>query len=272
MKNLQRILLVVALFSFTTSNAQFWKKLKKKAEQAIEETVSRKVEEKTEKETEKAFDTVFNNQGKLFKGKKAKAANSYSFTHQYTMEISSGKDITEITYYLTNEEEYMGTAINVGNKSQEFITVMDLPNSAIHTFMNMGNQKMLTSFKIDLDDIDEDPSNGSEFSINSTGQTKNIIGYDCQEFQVTGPKLSGKVWVTQDADISFQKAFAQLKSKKMKSKKGIDQSWVTMVDGLTLEMNMIDYSRKKPKTIKMICTSLAENPFTIETSTYQKQF
>lgn len=269
MKKIKKVLLIVALFSFVTTNAQFWKKLTKRAEKAIEETVSRKVEEKSEKETEKAFDSIFNNNGKLFKGKKANAADSYSFTHKYIMEVSSKKDLTEITYYLTNEAEYMGSAVNTGKNNEEFITVIDLPNSAIHTFMDLGNQKSITSFKVDLEATTENEINTSKFTINSTGQTKNIVGYLCEEFQVTGSQLSGKVWVTQDAGVSFQKAFSRLKNK---NNKGIDPSWVNMVDGLVLEMEMIDYSQKNATPIKMRCTSLSKIDFKIETANYNKQF
>ena len=271
MKTLKLLFTLTALLLVTNGQAQFFKKLKKRAEEAAKEAVNRKVEEKTARETEKTFDTVFNNQGKLFKGKKVTPLERYTFSHKYIMEVISDKDTTDITYYLTNEKEYMGSAFNAG-ENEEFITVMDLSNSAIHTFMNLGDKKSMTSFKINLDDSGEENTDSSGFNISPTGQTKKIIGYECEEFQVTGPQLSGKVWVTQEADISFQKAFTQLKSKKMKMSKGIDQSWVSMIDGLALEMKMIDYSRKKPKPVIMICTSLSEHDFSIETSDYNKTF
>lgn len=146
---------------------------------------------------------------------------------------------------------------------------MDLPNSAIHSFMDMGGQKSMTSIKVDFNEFDKDELNTSKVNVVSTGQTKKILGYLCEEFQVTGPKLSGKVWATQETDISFQKAFSQRASKKRKNNKGIDQSWFNMVEGLILEMNMIDYSRKKPKPIKMECTKLSKQKFTIETELYK---
>jgi hypothetical protein len=268
MKKVTTVVLIAALCFSANSNAQFWKKIKKRAEEAAKETVARKVEEKTARETEKSFDSVFNNKGKLFKGKKVKIASNYAFTHQYTMEITSENSTTEIIYYLTNEHEYMGSSFTTG-KDQTFFTVTDLPNEAIHTFMDLGDQKTMSSIRIDLNAPSEEKMNTNNFSVVPTGQTKKILGFECEEFQVTGPKLSGKVWVTQEADISFQKAFNQLKSKKMKRSKGVDQSWVSMVDGLALEMKMIDYSRKKPKPITMICTSLTKGDFSIETSKYQ---
>lgn len=271
MKTIKIITVLLFLGLSIPGNAQFFKKLKKKAKEAAELTVERKVAEKTERETEKTFDTVFNNQGKLFKSKKVKPLERYTFSHSYTMEIISEKDTTDITYYLTNEHEYMGSSFTAG-KNKEFITVMDLPNSAIHTFMDLGDNKTISSVKIDMEDLDGENMEQSDYSISPTGQTKKIIGFECQEFQVTGPQLAGTVWVTQEADISFQKAFTQLKSKKMKLNKGVDQSWVSMVDGLALEMKMIDYSRKNPKPIRMVCKDISETDFSIDTTEYQNPF
>lgn len=271
MKTIKFLTTLFLLGIMTQGNAQFWKKITKRAEQAASEAVERKVEEKAARETEKTFDTIFNNQGKMFKGKKTKKLDNYSFSHQYVMEVITENDTTDITYYLTNEDEYMGSSFVMG-KDQEFLTVMDLPNSAIHTFMDFGDRKTSSSINIDLNEVDEVEMNSSEFTISATGKSKNIIGFTCEEFQVTGPQLSGTVWVTQEADISFQKAFTQLKSKKIKRLKGMDQSWVSMVDGLTLEMRMIDYSQKNPKPIKMICTSLSETNFSIYTADYEKPF
>lgn len=271
MRNIKGALLLIVVCFSTTGNAQLWKKLTKKAEQAAKEKIAQKVEEKAAKETEKTFDTLFNNKGKIFKKKKAKKLAKYLFSHEYVMEVIREKDTTDITYYLTNENEYMGSSF-ITSKNQEFITVLDLPNSAIHTFMDLGNRKTSSSIKIDLEAPFDTGMDHNDFSISPTGQFKEIAGFLCEEFQVTGPQVSGTVWVTQEADISFQKAFTRLKTKKMKISKGIDQSWLSGIDGLTLEVEMIDYSQKNPKPIKMICTSLKERNFSIDTIDYEKAF
>ncbi len=54
------ILAFIMVFGMTQmSNAQFFKKLKKRAEESAKRTVERKVEEKTEQKTEQAFDSIF---------------------------------------------------------------------------------------------------------------------------------------------------------------------------------------------------------------------
>lgn len=61
------------------TEAQFFKKLKKRAEQAAEETIHRKAEEKTAQKTEEAMDSILdapNKVGKSKKGKKKKQGSS----------------------------------------------------------------------------------------------------------------------------------------------------------------------------------------------------
>lgn len=52
----------------------------------------------------------------------------------------------------------------------------------------------------------------------------------------------------------------------------MDQSWVSSVDGLALEMKMIDYSQQNSKPIKMICTHLSERAFSSNTKEYEKPY
>ncbi|MEP2057916.1 MAG: DUF4412 domain-containing protein [Maribacter litoralis] len=272
MKTCKLIAILFVLSVTTNANAQFLKKLKERAQEAAAQTIERKVAEKTERETEKSFDTVFNNKGRLFKNKKAEKLELYSFTHEYVTEIISDKDTTDITYYLTNDDEYIGSSFNTVDDS-EFITVMDLPNEAIHTFMNMGGQRSTNSVNLNLEDATELEIKSEDYSISQTGQTKDILGYECEEYQVTGPQLSGSVWITQDADISFHTAYSSLRTKKFKNiKKGIDPSWLSIIDGLVLEMDMIDYSQKNAKPVHMICTQLIEKDFSINTLDYEKPF
>ncbi|MFP2997073.1 OmpA family protein [Spongiivirga sp. MCCC 1A20706] len=72
MKTTRIIVLLLAIFSFSTADAQLWKKLKKRAAEAAEEALKRKVEEKAANETEKTFDSIFNSDGKFIGLKKRK--------------------------------------------------------------------------------------------------------------------------------------------------------------------------------------------------------
>ncbi len=271
MKTLKLLFAITALLLATNSHAQFLKKLKQKAAEAAERTVERKVEEKTEKETEKVFDSTFNNQGKLFKKGAETPAEHYTFTHKYSMQITQGNKTTDLVYYLTNEGDYLGSAVEM-KENEQMITVMDLAKKTAYSFMDFGDVKSMMSFGLDFEEIVENTQENSEMSIEATGNTKTIIGYNCDEYKVKGQDLHGTIWVTQDAEISFSDALSKLKSTNKNTSKGINQSWMAMIKGLTLEMDMTDTSKKKPKNILIHCTALEATNYSIETALYSKTF
>ena len=271
MKTFKLLFAITTLLFVTNGHAQFLKKLKKKAAEAAERTVERKVEEKTEKETEKAFDSTFNNQGKLFKKSIEAPSDYYAFTHKYIMEISQGKDTTELVYYLTNQGDYLGSAVQM-KENEQMLTVMDLSKKTAFSFMDFGDVKSMMSFGLDIEEIVDNTQENEQMSIEPTGNIKNIIGYNCDEYLVKGPDLHGAIWVTQEAPISFSDAFSKVKTKNKNSSKGIDQSWMSMIEGLTLEMQMTDTSKRKPKNILMQCTGVEETNYIIETALYAKTF
>jgi hypothetical protein len=268
MKTIKILLLLLISCTVTQGNAQFLKKLKKSAQEAAERTVERKVERKTEQETGKTFDSIFDNQGGLFNGKKEAPAKTYAFTHAYEMDIIAEKDTTHVTYYLTNVDEFMGSAIQM-NENEQMITVMDLLRKTAYNFMDFGENKSMMSFGLDFEKVVENQTD-TNVLVEPTGNTKEILGYECEEYQVAGEDFEGTIWVTHEAEISFSDAFALVK--KQKKNKSYNQSWMSMVEGLTVEMNMIDTSKKKPKTMKMQCTSVDVTDYIIYTNDYENTF
>lgn len=271
MKTLQTLSLILAICFSTNANAQFLKKLKQKVSEATERTIERKVEEKTEKETEKAFDSTFNNQGKLFKGKKEAPADFYQFSYKYVMEITQKDEPTELIYYLTDQGQYLGSSVEM-KENEQMLTVLDLTKKTAYSFMDLGDSKSMMSFPLDFEKVTDNTVENTEMTIEATGNNKVILGYNCDEYKVQGENSQGTIWVTQEAPISFSDAFSKINTNKIKSAKGVNQAWMSMVEGLTLEMNMTDTSKKKPSNIVMRCTALDPTDFTIETANYKKMF
>lgn len=272
MRHLKTILCILTICFATQADAQIWKKLGKKVEKAAEKTLEKKVEEKTEKETEKAFDSTFNNSKKDKKSSpfnmsasKVDPASSYSFSHKYVMQITSDNKSTNLNYYLTNSGNYIGTSITDKKGNEDILTVMDIDRKAMFMFMENKGDKSQMSMSLDLEDITDDAIEDTDVSVTATGNTKTILGYTCEEFKVVGKDMTGSVWITQSAGISFIKSFYNVKVKK-----GASQSWMKMLNGLTMEMDMVDTSKRKPQSIKMTCIALDKNDLTIKSSDYKK--
>ena len=270
MRTYKTLIVIIAICFSANVNAQFWKKLKDKAAEAAERTVERKVEEKTERETEKSFDSIFNNQGKLFKGKASEPMEAYTFSYAYQMDVISGKDTTQITYYLTNTDEYLGSSIQM-KENEQMITVLDVPRKTAFSFMDFGGNKSMISFPMDFEQLAENQATKNDIVIKATGNSKDILGYASDEYEVEGLDFKGTIWVTQEAAISFSDAFSAAKTNN-KGKNSVNQAWLNMVEGLTLEMNMVDTSKKKHKNIKMHCTALNATDLSIYSSEYSKTF
>jgi hypothetical protein len=266
MKKVTLLSILILCFSGSV-NAQILKKLGKKIEKAAEKTIERKVEQKTKRETEKAFDSTFNKKrkNKRNKGKsgiaKADPAKSYAFKHKVEMQITTGKEVMDIDYYLAKSDAYFGMSINNEEMPGDFMMVYDVSREAMFTFMESAGQKMRmgVSFKTEDDD-----SESPEFEIKATGNTKTILGYNCKEYKMTGKDITATIWVTKDVDIRFPSTLYS-----DKKNQNNNQEWMKDLDGWAMEMEMINTAERKPHTIKMKCLSIEGSDYKINSSDYK---
>ena len=273
MKTLKTLFAILSICFYTTANAQIWKNLSKKAGEAVEKTLEKKVEEKAEQETNKAFDSTFNNskknKKKISKKEKthntsiAEPASTFNFSHKYIMQLNDGKKPFEMIYYLTKAGNYL--AVEMVDSKNKTITVMDLKEELMHVFMNNNGDKTRMSINMNLSQATEDAIQETEYTITATGNSKTILGYLCKEYKVKGKDMHGKVWITESAGITFSKTFYRTKQKK-----GMDQTWMSLVNGLPMEMTITDTSKRKAKTTTMNCILLKEENFSIKPSNYKK--
>jgi len=269
-KTLKVLFVGIALLFVTDGQAQFWGKLEKRAQEAAKETVIRKVEDKTVEKTEKTMDTILNVDKKT-KGKKKTnemPSQTYDFTHKYVMQMIDGKKTVDFEYLLIEGGDYLG--INMSSSKNDMITVMDIQKQTMFMFMKNGDQKTQMSIGLNFEDVESEVDEAYDVEINQTNNTKVILGYNCTEYNVKGNGFEGSVWITQEANITFPKSFYKMKNKRFKTTKSMDQSWIANIDGLTMEMNIIDTTQKKPNTIQMNCIALEKQNYIIETSAYKK--
>ncbi len=274
MKNII-LLLAFSLCCTGTTNAQFLKKLGKKIEKAAEKTVEKKAEQKTKKETEKVFDSTFNKEkeDKTEQQKKKKRtfgmpslasvapADAYNFDHKVEMRMISGKDEIDIDYYIASSGNYLGTQPKDKKMKGEFITVFDIEREAMFNFMKNDGEKMMIG--VNFETIDEETEDAT-YEIIATGNSKKILGYNCLEYKMTGKDMTATLWVTKEVDIRFPSTYHKIKQKKKNQ-----QEWMHEVDGFTMEMVMIDSSKRKDRTIKMNCLSIGKTDFKIESKDYK---
>lgn len=273
MKILKLLFLVITICFTTNTQAQLLKKLGKVAERSVERTLEKKVDQKTSKETEKTFDSTFNNKTTNKESKRShktrtsssSVASSYTFTHKYTMQIQSGKHASTITYFLNTNENYIASTMDLQTENTSVISVMDMSKNKMVMFMNTHGEKTQMSMDMDFENLTNDAIEDQQVKITPTGKTKTLLNLTCHEYEVSGKDYHGNIWTTQDAGVSFSKAFY-----KAKSKKGFNQSWMSTVNGLTMEMTITDTSKRKPETISMTCIALEKENLNINSNDYKK--
>lgn len=271
MKTHKNLFALCVLFLVPTlpTEAQFLKNLGKKAQRAAERTVERRVERETSKKTDQTIDSVFSKKDDKDIEMGAAADKAYAFNTKYVMEITTDEDTLPITYFFGQESDVMAT--NMALKPDEKIyTIIDLGENKMHTLMDLNGQKSRTSMKFSPNEIMED-TDYSDISVKPNGQTKTILEYTCKGYEVSGTDFNGTVWVAENTGYSYPEKFKNM-SIKNSTKEGIDPQWMSLVEGIPLEMDMVDTSKKKPQKVHMLCTEIGSTKFSLDPSDYKGIF
>lgn len=271
---MKKIKIVITLIIFSISintNAQFFKKLKEKAKQKVEREAEKRAQRRVDKKIDKTFDEAENeidDAGTKKKSNKNTTATisrkKFEFSHVYKLELTSKKKVTELEYYLKNDVNYL--VMNFPNVNTKMITIVDLDEGKAIMLMENGNKKTQMTTNFDFNSAVEEAN--KDITVKKTGATKQLLGYTCYEYKVTGKDFNSTAWIAEDLGISFPKNF-QGSSKKSKKQ---NNSWMYNLDGLMMEMTMIDTSKRKPNTITMVCTKLEKKSTTIDASIYKNMF
>ena len=267
--------ILLFLFSFTIPvNAQFFKKLGKTVEKAAEKAVERKTEQKTIKETNKAFDSTFNKKRKKKKNiagipafSDAEPKANYSFDYRADMQITSGKEIIKMSYFLSESGNYLSTMIDDERMKDQALTVMDFEREAMFTLMENDGEKIIMAISRPTASAYVQASDESNTKVTATGKSKTIIDYNCLEYEMTGKDIYGTMWITKDVNARFPEKFYGMKQDK--NSKSSSQSWMKDMNGWLMEMEMTDTSERKPQTMFMTCTAIGESNLEINTKGYK---
>ncbi|MDN3203527.1 DUF4412 domain-containing protein [Algoriphagus sediminis] len=233
LKFISSFLILIFLSVFNPSSAQFIKKLKKAASRGVENALEEKVEEEVnkyvQKQLEKQLAGLYSEDGESTPvtldmnkilagiGEEVPTKDSYSFNGFSRMEVQTteknGKadEPMELISFLTEEPTYTAMQIeDVDDQNNTVIMIFDLDNNANILLMENEGQKSSFAYGLDLEAaIDEAVEENPEefemenFSIEKTGNTKDILGYACEEFEVKTEDGEGTYWMTVDPIEGF---------------------------------------------------------------------
>ncbi|MFD2203377.1 DUF4412 domain-containing protein [Shivajiella indica] len=256
------------------------KRLKDAAERGVSRAVEKRVETEMEKlaqrQLEKVFRDVYGPSGmpgvdinKVLEGISQDVAisDSYEFTGYSVIEITGiddkGKTVepTMMRSFLSDDALVIGMEIeNEETKKEEMKTVLiyDLERNASIILMDSKGEKSRMAYGIDLAKIEESVENdsiseGYEVSFRKTGNTKTILGYNCEEFETEDEDGKALYWVT-DHPIKGRNTFwgesNPILAARMQSQKNIN--FKDLPKGNMMELNYVSKKDKSNLWMKVI--------------------
>jgi len=274
--------LAITLSASIQVEAQFIKKLKNAASQGMENAIEKKVEEEAERmmrnQLEKQLTQLYgeNGQGnpvdfdmdKILAGLGEEVAteDTYSFIGYVNLELRSidknGKEIDPVYMksFLGESKSYTAMAIT-DPKNPQMTTnmIFDTKNKASILLMENEGNKSSFAYKLDFDELMTDSTGmgeleleAADYSITKTGNSKEIAGYDCEEYHVKSKDGEGNYWITTEpiaGTNSFWSSNSPFASQKMQ--KNYEDIFSHMPKGNFMEMDFksTDGSEVKMKVI-----------------------
>lgn len=245
MRNLYRFVFTVLVFLAFSPNgqAQFVNRLKNAAERGISRAIEKKVESEMEKVARRQLDKMFKNVYGIDPSDSAnnerinqimqsvysdvEVAESYNFDGFSTIHFSgideNGKDIEpfQLTSYLSSDPkitamEFKGEETK---KSEEgkFTLIYDFNLNVAVTLMVNEGQQMRMAYGYDAEMLSapvETPNEAGAATNESvkfekTGNTKTILGLQCDEYLIETDENTTLYWVTQSPVNSIPSFWAQ---------------------------------------------------------------
>jgi hypothetical protein len=268
--------LLTGVLSFNSLQAQLLKKLKKRVQETTEDVIAEKAAQKAAQESGKALDSLLDIDPE-YQANYEKQLNimmaggndsihtedSYEFKTQILYRMTTtGKDKTsEVDYemWFDNDAPYMATRV-VDNKNSDprdmpasVLTIMDNKNNAMIVLMEKQKMAQVISMK-KMKDVATAENETEQIEtelpeIKKTGNTKKIMGYQCEEFVSENKTSKYSFWVTRELAL-FQKNmfFNMSKSLGGNTFDHIPED----AQGLMMEMNYEDFEQQEKGSMKVV--------------------
>ena len=263
------LLITLILLLDIPGNAQFINKLKDKLQRGAERAVLDKAEEETYKLTSKALEKMIRER---FKNLSLDSINflpkdslppNYRFNWDYQLSVNSDDEQMLVDYLLTENRGYFGSSTE---QNPEMIMVFDMNLKAFITYMENDGEKTAMAVRIpDINVGEADSLSDGSFTFEKTGNTREIMGYTCEEYIGETPENKSMIYITQEAEVGFGDFFRMDQSR---IPEGLDPDMIKAGQGLMMEMQMTDKNKKK-NDMTMTCTKLERSTLVLNNDEYE---
>ena len=282
MKNLKQLKIVLIAILVTiqyTADAQFWKKLKDKTEDAVERAVINRAAHEAAKKASEGVGKLFeidlgDGEGGMGMVDPSELPASYNFNWRYSLQMES-REGNLIFHYLLNEDEtYFASRPEMeDNPMANNVMIFDAMKHVMVILSEHEQSKTGTAFNVNLtnttgDEIENPEDVYGEYSYKKL-DTKEILGYTCQGFQVENEDYIITSYVALNTPVSFMN-MAQGMPKNLP--KGFDPGLLENAENsLMMEMQM-EHKKKDKRNMTMKCVALEEEENNFQLSDYDFSF
>lgn len=254
------------------SYGQFLKKLKKQAEKAVEEVVIRKTADKAAQMAGKGMDKIFNIDLAGAQVDPKTLPKTYDFEWKYTLQMAHKKGHMNMTYYLKPNAKYFGSEpeLEQSQMTNGMFMIFDEALGIIVILMENEDTKSGYALKkptTNIENISDDDTDKplADYTIKEL-DTKTILGYECQGFQMENEDLKMTMYVALDAPVSFNQVYGgHVKN----TPQGFDPKWMEKSkNSIVMEMDLV-HKKKKKFNAKMTCIALEKASKTMVIKDYQ---
>lgn len=294
MRSLKSILFfsLLSILSINNLEAQLLKKLKKRVQEATEDVIAEKAAQKVAQESGKALDSLLDidpdyqpeyqqhlTQMMAVGSEDIPVEDTYTFNTSviYKMTMNDGHKSSEVNYemWFSENEPYMATQVNNQEKPDPndmpsaVVSILDDKNQAMIILMEEQKMAQLLSMsKIKSSAVAENEAEQTDTTfkgLQKTGNTKDILGYKCDEFISENESSKLSFWVTTELTL-FQKNMFFNMSQSLGGNTFEDIP--SEAKGFMMEMNYEDLSSKEKSHMQVV--DIKNETKTIDLINYQR--
>lgn len=194
---------------------------------------------------------------------------TYFFNWRYTLQLEHKMGTMKFHRYLNEREQYFASKPEMEKlDSNNMLMVIDPKLNVTINLMVIGNKKIGSLISLSPEIIENDSKNSKNlqnYDFKKIG-TKEILGYECEGFEVSSKDFKVIMYIAPDAPVSFNK-MTMVAPENLP--KGLDPKWFKKVEnGLMMEIQ-IEHKKKKKLNATMTCVALEQEYLEIKISEYE---
>lgn len=188
-----------------------------------------------------------------------KNESSYSFNKKIVYKFTDKKENSNNITYCFGEEGNIMSSYG----DNESVSILDMKNQVSITLDEERKSAIVMSTKVLGKLIAGGASKPSTATVTKTGNTKDILGYSCEEYLIVDKKSKAEIWITEEITMDYTEianGFAKWTKQKINPE-------MTGSNGFMMEMT--SYDKKGAIDSHILITEYEEVETTVELSNYE---